>query len=121
MQAHDYYSLIHPEQTEKSYSGWAHRIIESFKKSLDHPDYHYHGERHSFAHERYSLLWHERTEVKIKPPVEIKKHGSDWRDYVSSETGLSREKVKEIDHEVRHEVSRELGHERENITRTYLG
>jgi len=119
MKENGYHSLIDPNQTEKSNSGWSYRVINDFKTSSSaSQNFHYHGERHAYAHSRYSELWEQKANVALKPPVEIE---GNWHEYAAAETGLSREKVKEIDREVRHEVSRELGHERENITRTYLG
>jgi len=81
----------------------------------------FHGERHHFAHRLYSSIWQEKTSIKIKPPIEIGLSVSEWKEYVSKATGMSGDRIREIDHGVRHEVSLELGHERENITRTYLG
>jgi len=121
MLANHQQNLIDPQKTYKQYHDWTYRELKKFKISPNNQEYHFHGNRHQEAHRLYSSLWQEKTGVAIRPPVKIGRSGKDWHAYAAAETGLSYEKIEQIDREVRIRVSRELGHERENITRTYLG
>jgi len=105
--------------------------------------YNFHGERHAWAQERYSELWQEKTGVSIQAPIqyyssELEKIGwngedmkfyeavreheiKSWFEYTKEETGLDIKEIKEIDKEIRQEISEQLGHSRIDITNTYLG
>jgi hypothetical protein len=111
-------------------------------------EYNYHGERHAWAQEMYSSLWEEKTGVEILSPIEyyteqlvgagwdpvddmvdnlfyeaIEEHDiTPWWEYVQEQLPeYDLEDLKEIDHEIRWEISEELGHSRLDITNTYLG
>ena len=120
MQEHNYHSLIPPSETLREHSSWAYHEVEKFRKVAGElgESYHFHAERHFYAHRRFEELWQEKSGIALKPPVKI---SGDWKAYASVETGMRAEKIKEIDTEVRTVVSQELGHNRISITRAYLG
>ena len=118
MKENGWHSLINPNQTLQSHSGWAYRQVLSFQKTEKGAGYHFHSERHAYAQSRYSSLWEEKAGVRIEAPV---KASGNWQEYASSKTGLLSQKIKEIDKEIRLVVSAELGHNRISITRAYLG
>jgi len=115
-------NLIDPQKTYEQYRNWAYRELKKFKiSSNSYNQYHFHGNRHQEAHQRYSSLWQEKTGVAVQPPVKIGKSGKDWHEYAAAKTGLEIAALKKIDVEIRLKVSSELGHGRINITRDYLG
>lgn len=113
------HSLIDPNQTYDQYHTWSYNALKSFTNSNE--NYHFHGERHEFAHQRFQELWQEKTGSAIQAPVIAGKFKSDWIKYAADKTGLSSEQIKTIDHDIRLQVSHELGHGRIAIARDYLG
>lgn len=110
-------SLIPNEKTLIQQKNKTQALVRKFRKETGRA-FRCHGERHRFAHERYSKLWQERTGQALSCPA---KHDGDWKEYARQETGLSIAEIKKIDEEVRMQVSLDLGHARISITRTYLG
>jgi len=104
-------------------SGWAYRVVESFKKNSEHSGYHFHGERHHFAHKLYSDLWQQKTGHEIKAPIVkgLPASSWSWREYAAKVTGISEKEIMDIDKEIRIEVSHQLGHNRLSVTRDYIG
>jgi len=125
-QEHGWRSLINPDMSLKEWKSFAYTAVSEFRQETGHTEYHFHGERHAYAHTEYTRLWEERTGISgIQCPVEVGKSGDSWFEYVQEkiphESYLAREEIDEIDHVIRQEVSSELGHNREDITYTYLG
>jgi len=108
-------SLTPPDTKLDEYRNWAYRTVEEFGQETGYKDYHFHGERHAFAQEMYSKLWEERG-YTVEAPV---KDGGSSLLSVAEEIG--KEEAKEIDREIRLQVSEALGHGREEITRVYVG
>jgi integrase len=115
-------SLISPDMSLKEWKSFAYNAVNEFRQETGYTNYHFHGERHAYAHSMYSQLWEEKTGHSIECPVASGHSSKDsWFEYVCSETGLTREEVEQTDHEVRQAISEDLGHNREDITYTYLG
>jgi len=117
MRANGQHSLIDSSKSYREYKSAAYNTLQEFRNETGE-SFHFHGERHAYAHARYSSLWQEKTGTLIKPPVLIE---SDWREYVAAETELPTKEIQEIETNVRQEVSYELGHNRLSITHAYLG
>ena len=125
-QEHGWRSLISPDMSLKEWKSFAYNAVSEFRQETGHAEYHFHGERHAYAHEEYTRLWEEKTGISgIQCPVEVGKSGDSWFEYVQEkiphESYLAREEIDEIDHAIRQAISEELGHNREDITYTYLG
>lgn len=122
-----WYSLINPNMSLKQGYDFAYNVMVKFKaENPQYADYHFHGERHEFAHQEYSHLWEEKTGTSLEcPAARSDDNYADWLSHAQEETGLSETKVKEVDKEVREEIAHELGHGQENdrldIGYTYLG
>ena len=108
-------SLTPPNTKLDEYKNWAYRAVEEFRQETGYKDYHFHGERHAFAQEMYSKLWEERG-YTVEAPI---KDGGESLLSVAEKIG--KEEAKELDREIRLEVSEALGHGREEITRVYVG
>ena len=125
-QEHGWRSLINPDMSLKEWKSFAYNTVNEFRQETGHTEYHFHGERHAYAHEEYARLWEEKTGISgIQCPAETGKSGDSWFEYVQEkiphESYLAREEIDQIDHAIRQEISSELGHNREDITYTYLG
>jgi hypothetical protein len=76
----------------------------------------FHGERHAYAVSRYEQLMGVAAPVVLgiaKPADHIR--------YAAHQLGVPLSVIKERDYEVRLQISRELGHGRVSVTRSYLG
>ncbi|MGA2330512.1 MAG: tyrosine-type recombinase/integrase [Syntrophales bacterium] len=113
-------SLIPSNMNYSQYRNFAYSVLRSVNESIGSTRW-FHAFRHSFAHESYTSKWEEMTGREVKCPVEVGKFGNEWREYAASETGLSKEQVRELDKEIRLAVGEELGHHRIDITNAYLG
>ncbi len=82
-------------------------------------DYHFHEDRHAYAHELYHELWKDHVGAEPKAPVEIE--NGNWKGYAIEKTGLSEKEIHDIDKNIRLKISHELGHNRVSITTAYLG
>lgn len=94
----------------------------------------HHDLRHTYAHEQYRNAWQEKGFKDIEPPVrtniappqagnhsDMQRYLNDRIDYLQEKTGLSRSHIKELEKEIRLEISEKLGHSRAAITNNYLG
>lgn len=101
-------SMIPPDQSYREYQR------ESYRATPE--GYRFHGERHSYAQDRYQEL----TGVACPVAAGIE-HGTPHHDYMADQLGVSRAEAREIDHAAREQVAEELGHGRIGITNSYLG
>jgi hypothetical protein len=76
----------------------------------------FHGERHTYANERYESLTGEKSPVESHMA-----HGSEHINYLSEKLSITTEQAIELDKEARLTISQELGHNRIEITNNYLG
>ena len=106
-------SLIPCDKTLIQHRQLANRLLDKFRQETGRV-YHYHGNRHAYAHERYTNLWAARTSVAIVCPATYQ--GDDWAKYVQQATGLDQQKIKDLAYEIRMTVSSDLGHARIQIT-----
>ncbi|MEA3312973.1 MAG: integrase domain-containing protein [Caldisericota bacterium] len=118
MKEHKWKSLIKPTTTRLSHSGWAYRQVTKFREAIN-SNYNFHAERHSFAHEQYANTWKEQAGIAVDCPVVY--GGNNWISYAEEKTSLGEEEIEKIDKDIREEISHELGHNRLEITNTYLG
>ena len=82
--------------------------------------FHYHGERHWTAHEVYKNAWSAKG-YDVECRARTGEEKQDWQNRIMTKTGLSKSEFKAYDKEIRQEISRDLGHERIEITNRYLG
>lgn len=76
----------------------------------------FHGERHTYANERYQEL------TGYKSPVESGfKHGREHWKNMAKDLGKTYQEAKELDQTTRMKISEELGHHRVDVTNSYLG
>ena len=113
-------SLVPADMRWLEYRRWLYDRLEDFRKESG-LSYNYHGNRHAYAHARFSHLWIAQTGVYLDPPVKTGKFGEEWILDASRETGLSRDFVEVLDKAIREEISSDLGHYRVAITNSYLG
>jgi site-specific recombinase XerD len=104
---------------EKSY--------KQHKTSLYKETSKFHAERHAYANERYSILMKEYIKIDIKSPVlSDKKEGERWSYYIAKiafnqGVNLTPESARDFDRKVRLQISKELGHHREDVVSQYIG
>ena len=124
----------------KQFKSFAYNQVTSYNKETSEK-FNFHSERHSWAQQKYSEMWKERTGTEIQAPIkyyseELERCGwtgegkfydavksfeiTPFRDYVQEQVPEEID-FKEIDQEIRMEISEELGHSRLDITHTYLG
>lgn len=75
----------------------------------------FHGERHSYAQERYSEL------AGVPAPVAEGWSREERFERLAEHLGVSDEEAKVIDQDARQQVAEELGHGRVEVTNAYLG
>jgi|BioPla2DNA2_1021312.scaffolds.fasta_scaffold06472_6 integrase len=114
-------SLIPPEKSLAQGKDYAYKTLDKIRQSVGHPEFHFHGERHQYAHERFASLFHAQAGLGLQCPAVMGLGTKEWREYAANATGLSIEQIKDIDKEIRLEISEELGHSRVDVTRYYLG
>ena len=105
--------------TLKNGRDFANNALKAFRQATGQ-NFHFHGERHYQAHLAFKNAWQDKGyTVECRAVTgETKK---DWESRVIAETGLLRSEFKKLDNEIRQEISRDLGHERLEITSRYLG
>ena len=104
----DHWSLIPKNTKYKQYR-------DKLYRDLSIP-FRFHSLRHRYAQTRYEQL------TRVKCPVSAHvKHGTAHITYIAKDLSISTEAARQIDSEARITISRELGHNRELITNTYLG
>jgi len=114
-------SLIPAGMTTRQWMDRMHHLLRQFREDTGtaHPGYH--GHRHAYAQRLYAGLYEARRGVRVEPPVKEGRFGREHLASVAARLGVSPARAREIDREIRLEVSRNLGHGRVNITRSYLG
>jgi len=114
-------SLIPAGMTTKQWMDRMHHLMRQFREDADcaHPGFH--GHRHAYAQRLYADLYEARHGVRVEAPVREGRFGKEHLASVAERLGVSPDRAREIDREIRLEVSRNLGHGRVNITRSYLG
>ena len=98
---------------------FANNTLKAFKNETG-VYFHYHGERHFQAHEAYKNAWSAKGYV-IECRARTGETKTEWRERILSETGLSKSEFAILDKEIRQDISRDLGHERIEITSRYIG
>jgi hypothetical protein len=113
-------SLIPSALTYKQHKAFARNALQSFRgatgRSLNH-----HGNRHAFALEGYARLYEQKTGVRIEAPVKEKLFGQEHIASIASRLHTTESEAKELDNQVRLELSNELGHGRVDVTWSYVG
>lgn len=106
--------------TIKQGRNFANNILKSFRTETN-LYFHYHGERHWTAHEAYKEAWKSKGYDNIKCRARTDESKAEWISSILETTGLSKSEFQTMDKEIRQEISRNLGHERIEITNRYLG
>jgi len=96
-----------------SYQAYRNQAYQALKGT---PLTGFHGHRHEYAQERYQQLTGCACPVVAQVP-----HGSAHHRHLASQLHLSLEVARETDRQARLQVALELGHNRINITNSYLG
>ncbi|UOD33724.1 integrase domain-containing protein [Deferribacteraceae bacterium V6Fe1] len=108
------HSLVPDSMSFKDWQNFAYNTIKSFN-SHSGENYHFHGERHHFAQERYKEL------TNLEPPARVGLSKEEYLEYATSELNMTSDEVKSLIVEARLTISEELGHHRLEITNYYLG
>lgn len=82
---------------------------------IDKTEVNFHAERHTYAQERYMEI------VGHEAPVKCLDREESWIPYLARELGIEEHKARHIDSQARMQISKELGHHREDIVAAYLG
>ncbi len=106
--------------TIKQGRNFANNALKSFRAETNHY-FHYHGERHWTVHEAYKEAWKLKGYDNIECRARTGEGKAEWISGILETTGLSKSEFQTMDKEIRQEISRNLGHERIEITNRYLG
>ena len=106
--------------TIKQGRNFANNALKSFRAETN-LYFHYHGERHWTAHEAYKEAWNLKGYDNIECRARTGEGKAEWLGGILETTGLSKAEFQTIDKEIWQEISRNLGHERIEITNRYLG
>jgi site-specific recombinase XerD len=87
----------------------------AFKEGAGLDSFSPHGNRHAYAQERFMQLTGEKC------PLASSRFEEDNIRAIAKANGASMDEAREIDSQARAEIAEELGHGRDEITRTYLG
>ncbi len=123
----------------KQFKSFAYNQTVNYNKETSQK-FNFHGERHSWAQEKYSEMWKKRTGAEIQAPIKYyseQLQASGWDGSGKFYDAVSEFEIKpfweyvqeqvpeidfkKIDNKIRQEISEELGHNRLDITNTYLG
>ena len=105
--------------TIKQGRNFANNTLKSFRSETNLL-FHYHGERYWTAHEAYKEAWLNKG-YQIECRARTGESKAEWLGGILEKTGLSKPEFQTMDKEIRQEISRNLGHERIEITNRYLG
>ena len=105
--------------TMKQGRDFANNTLKSFRAESG-LSFHYHGERHWTAHEAYKNAWADKG-YSVECRARTGGTKEEWQNNILNNTGLSKKEFIVIDREIRQGISRDLGHERLEITNRYLG
>jgi integrase len=86
----------------------------SFKEEAGLDRFSPHGNRHAYAQERFIQLTGEQC------PLASGRFGEDNLRAIAESRGVSMDEAREIDSQARADIAEQLGHGRDEITRTYL-
>ncbi len=101
-------SLIPKEMTFVEFRRECYAIAQKYEFS-------FHSERHHYAQQRYLEI------TGIPAPINTTVQRKKWIDYVSECLGVDNVQSTEIDTAAQLKISDELGHNRAEITRVYIG
>lgn len=109
-------SLIHPNLSYKQHKTQCYSETSKF-----------HAERHHYANYRYSELMKHSLGIDIKSPVlSVKPAEMRWCDFIAQEAAkqgvhITPSMAREFDRDARLQLSKELGHHREDVVSRYIG
>lgn len=112
----NHHSMIPAHQTYAQFQSQSYKTYHQL-------GYQTHSERHAYAQHSYREHIRTITGVSdVRSPIESGyKHGQAHHQYIADKVNYSPEKAKQLDHQVREMVAKELGHHRIDITNAYLG
>ncbi len=106
----------------RSYKSWAYHVLEKFRSlNPDRRRYHYHGNRHNFAHKQYEKEWIERTGVKISAPVLTGNFGKGHLKEITKKAGLTMHQARIAVKGIYLTIAEKLGHHRAESSFAYIG
>ena len=105
-------SLIPANMTYKTWRNQSYEVL----RRLEISGFHFHGNRHEYAHARYQSITGCACPVVSGVP-----YGKAYFSYMSRQLNVSPARARQRDLEARLQIARELGHYRIRITRAYLG
>ncbi|OAI20192.1 hypothetical protein A1359_21285 [Methylomonas lenta] len=77
--------------------------------------FHFHGQRHHYAQQRYQAL------TGVPAPINTDTAKSAWHAYMAMQLHIDEATAETLDHLARSILSQELGHERLEVVRVYIG
>jgi hypothetical protein len=113
-------SLIPAVLSYKEFKAFGRNALAEFRNATGQQLNH-HGNRHRFAHEVYARGWEKRFGVRIEVPVITNLYGRDHIRFIAERLHIDERTARELDNEIRYELSCELGHNRLDITYSYTG
>ncbi|MDG4813189.1 integrase domain-containing protein [Hydrogenovibrio sp. 3SP14C1] len=75
----------------------------------------FHGERHAYAQKRYLEITNHIA------PIEDQDREERWIPHLAKQLGIEERQARELDSAARLQISKELGHHREDVVSAYLG
>lgn len=93
-----------------------HQFRNSNYNELRNVTMNQYGGRHAFAHDRYEQI----TGVKCAAELGLA-HGKEHHNYIAKQLTITPKKARELDRKARREISQDLGHNRLDVTNSYLG
>ncbi len=75
----------------------------------------FHGQRHHYAQQRYQAL------TGVKAPINTAIDSSMWHSYMATQLNIDLAAAEKLDNRARSILSQELGHERLEVVRVYIG
>ena len=98
---------------DKTYAQYRNQCNREHRKVFGHSRFH--GERHTYAQERYQQL------ANCKSPVAAGVSHKQHPDHIAQQLNISKDEAKAWDQSARLKLAEELGHGRTDITNNYLG
>ncbi|MGA1847592.1 integrase domain-containing protein [Deferribacter abyssi] len=107
-------SLIPDDYSFNKWQNFAYNVVKDFNERFN-CNYHFHGERHAYAQNRYLEL------TGFDAPVVSGFTNGSYLEVMAEYYQISIDEAKDLDYEARMIISEELGHHRIDVTNYYLG
>jgi len=84
-------------------------------RQVQQQQFQFHGQRHHYAQQRYETL------TGVPAPINTSIAVSDWHSYMATRLNIDLTAAEALDQRARSILSQELGHERLEVVRVYIG